>query len=195
MSDLTDRLKKLEGDLRHHPMRHYTYSNLPFAVFCYRPEEEWVMRRETRLLQTRLEQHNDFAVRRVSLAELMWRSLDQTEGLGEIAAMEARQGFAAAQAQAARDLIDPEGVRLRDLLVAALNAPYPPGRPLGFIVRTGALAPALYRVSALLDQMTGHTDVPCVLFMPATGDALGLRFMGVAENEGRGSYHTKVYID
>jgi hypothetical protein len=31
--------------------------------------------------------------------------------------------------------------------------------------------------------------------MPATTAGSSLRFMGIAENEGRGSYHTKVYAD
>jgi len=48
----------------------------------------------------------------------------------------------------------------------------------------------------LLEQMKGRTRVPCVLFMPATGDDReGLRFMGFTVQEMRGSYHTKVYID
>ena len=47
----------------------------------------------------------------------------------------------------------------------------------------------------LLDEMKGETKVPCVLFMPATTEGASLRFMGIAENEGRGSYHTKVYAE
>jgi hypothetical protein len=43
--------------------------------------------------------------------------------------------------------------------------------------------------------MKGRTRVPCVLFMPAvTEGKASLRFMGIAENEGRGSYHTRVYV-
>ena len=35
----------------------------------------------------------------------------------------------------------------------------------------------------------------CVLFAPATTEGkASLRFMGIAQNEGRGSYHTKVYV-
>jgi hypothetical protein len=68
-----------------------------------------------------------------------------------------------------------------------------PDRHLAFITRAAALTPNFYRVSKLLDEMKGHTQVPCVLFMPATTEGSSLRFMGIAENEGRGSYHTKVY--
>ncbi|MBE9506716.1 MAG: DUF1788 domain-containing protein, partial [Chloroflexi bacterium] len=69
-------------------------------------------------------------------------------------------------------------------------------RHIAFIVRAGGLAPNIYRVSKLLDEMKGRTRVPCVLFMPATTEGrTSLRFMGIAENEGRGSYHTKVYAD
>lgn len=202
MSDLPERLRRLEGDLTAQPMRHFTYNDLPFAVFCYPPEDEWAMRRELSRLQTRLQQPpHGFTVHRISLADLLWQGVDEAEGLDEVARMEARQGFAAAQRQVQDNLsyVPPRssGPRpLARLLLAALaEATVGPGRHLAFIVRTAALAPAIYRVSILLDELKGHTHVPSVLFMPATTDAGGLRFMGVAENEGRGSYHTKVYMD
>lgn len=194
MSELTARLKRLEDDLTAEPMRHYDHADLPFAVFCYHPEEEWTFRYEARLSQTRLEQKG-LVVHRISLARLLWRAVEESEGLDELVALEARRGFAAAQAQAQEYLTDPMWRPLPTLLIEALDkAPGKPGRHVAFILRAGALAPAFYRVSVLLDQLKGHTQVPSVLFMPAATDAGGLRFMGVAENEGRGSYHTKVYL-
>lgn len=194
MLPLNERLNKLETDLSARPMRHFTYNNLPFALFCYAPQEEWAMRRELGLLQTRLELDGRI-VRRVSLAELLWRAVEETDGLPDLAAQEAREGYAAAQAQIARRLYDHEEFALAELLLAALNEPTErPDDTVVFITRTGALAPAFYRVSALLDRMTNRTKTRCVLFMPATGDDHGLSFMGVAEMEARGSYHTKVYL-
>jgi len=176
-------------------MRHYVYSDLPFAIFCYPPEEEWALRREVRFLQTRLEASTDREVVLVSLADLMWRAIEESEGIEAVGELERRAGFEAAQRQVQDYLSDPEWRQLPDLLAERL-AELDPARHVAFIVRAGALAPNIYRVSKLLDEMKGCTRVPCVLFMPATveGDA-SLRFMGIAENEGRGSYHTRVYVD
>jgi len=152
------------------------------------------MRNELRLLKTRLEQQADRAVVTISLAELLWASVENSEGVATVARKEQRDGFDAAQAQINTYLSDPDWWPLPELLLERLK-PLDPDRTIVFITRAGALAPNLYRVSKLLDEMKGHTRVPCVLFMPAIADAGGIRFMGIAENEGRGSYHTKVYTD
>lgn len=41
MSSLKDLVRNLETDLRSRPPRHYIYNDLPFAVFCYPPQQEW----------------------------------------------------------------------------------------------------------------------------------------------------------
>lgn len=195
MSSLKERVEKLEQDLTQKPMRHFIYSDLPFAVFCYPPEEEWRMRGEMQRLKTRLEQKTNRRVHFVSLAELLWTSIDQSEGMQALTEVETRQGFEAAQKQAYDYLSDPDWRPLPDLMEEKLRG-LDAERDLVFIERTGALAPDIYRVSSLLDQMKGRTRVPCVLFMPATSDdSDGLRFMGLSVQERRGSYHTKVYID
>ena len=53
MSSLSERVRTLEADLKASPMRHYIYNDLPFAIFCYPPRQEWTMRREIALLRTR----------------------------------------------------------------------------------------------------------------------------------------------
>jgi len=191
--NLSDRIRELEADLQASPMRHHVYSDLPFAIFCYPPREEWAMRREIGLLTTRLERDTDRYIVTISLAELLWQAVKESEGVEAIAALERQQGFEAAQLQIQDYLSDPDWRPLPDLLAERL-APLDPQRHIGFIVRAGALAPSVYRVSTLLDQMKGRTEVPCVLFMPATTEGGGIRFMGISENEGRGSYHTKVYL-
>ncbi|MCP4549285.1 MAG: DUF1788 domain-containing protein [bacterium] len=176
-------------------MQHYSYADLPFAVFCYPPRQEWAMRREIDLLKTRLENDTQREIMFISLAELMWQSVDESEGIEEVVALERQDGFEKAQDQVQDYLSDPDWRPLRDLLADRL-AELDPNRHLVFIVRAGALSPNIYRVSKLLDEMKGRTRVPCVLFMPATTEGkTSLRFMGIAENEGRGSYHTKVYAE
>lgn len=192
---LKERVEKLESDLSQKPMRHAIYSDLPFAVFCYPPDQEWAMRSEIQRLKTRLEQKTTRRVTFISLADLLWRAVDESEGMPALAQVEAEQGFEAAQRQAYDYLSDPDWRPLPDLLADELHA-LNPDRDLVFIVRAGALAPDIYRVSTLLDQMKGRTRVPCVLFMPAVVDESdGLRFMGLAAQERRGSYHTKIYIE
>jgi hypothetical protein len=192
---LKQRVIQLESDLKAQPMRHYIYSDLPFAVFCYPPEQEWLMRKEILRLKTRLENETDLGITFISLADLLWQAVDQSEGMDALSQKEREEGFDAAQIQAYDYLSDPDWRPLPDLLKERLDA-LDPLASLVFIWRAGALGPDIYRVSTLLDQMKGRTRVPCVLFMPAiTDDSEGLRFMGLTVQERRGSYHTKVYIE
>jgi len=191
-TELRTRVERLESDLKATPMRHHIYSDLPFAIFCYRPDQEWEMRNEIRLLRTRLENDIDRQVVTISLAELMWEAVEYCESVEAVAAEEQWNGFDAAQRLIQNYLSDPDWRPLPDLLAEQLEA-LDPDRHIAFITRAGALAPNIYRVSKLLDEMKGRTRAPCVLFMPATTEGSSLRFMGIAENEGRGSYHTKVY--
>ena len=194
-TDLKERVRRLEADLKANPMRHHVYNDLPFAVFCYPPDQEWIMRKEIELLKTRLDKDTDRQVEFISLAELMWKAVDDSEGMEVVVALERRSGFEVAQQQIQDYMSDPDWRPLPDLLAERLNQ-FDPGRHIGFIVRAAALAPNMYRVSKLLDEMKGRTRVPCVLFMPASTEGRSsLRFMGIAENEGRGSYHTKVYAE
>lgn len=192
MSSLKERVRTLEADLKASPMQHYIYHDLPFAIFCYPPDQEWAMRNEIGLLKTRLENDTDRTIEYIYLSELMWQAIDESEGIEAIVELERRGGFEEAQLQINDYLSDPDWRPLPNLLAERLDK-LDPDRHIAFIVRAGVLAPNIYRVSKLLDEMKGRTRVPCVLFMPAITEGSGLRFMGIAENEGRGSYHTKVY--
>ena len=194
MPSLKDLVRNLETDLRARPPRHYIYNDLPFAVFCYPPLLEWELRREMQLLKTRLEKDKHWQVTLISLAELLWQSVDESEGMDAITILERSSGFPTAQSQVYEYLSDPDWRTLPDLLAERLNQ-LDPKKDLVFLWRAGALAPEMYRVSTLLDKMKGRTSVSCVLFMPATsGESEGLRFMGLADLEPRGSYHTKIYV-
>ena len=162
MSTLRERIRTLETDLKASPMRHYIYGDLPFAIFCYPPNEEWTMRNELRLLKTRLENDLERQVVSISLADLLWEAIDESEGMEAVTRLEQENGFDAAQLQVQDYLSDPDWRPLPDLLVERLSE-LDPNKHLVFIVRAGALAPNLYRVSKLLDEVKGRTQVPCVL--------------------------------
>lgn len=195
MSSLKERVNLLCEDLCATPMRHYIYSDLPFAVFVYDPKDEWAMRKQIQLLKTRIENLGIRRVVLISLANLLWQVVDESEGMQTVTDYEAEKGFEAAELQVYDYLSDPDWRPLPDLLTEKL-ATFDPQKDLVFLWRAGALGPDIYRVSTLLDQMKGQTKVPCVLFMPATTEGSdGLRFMGLTLHERRGSYHTRVYID
>jgi len=194
VNSLGERIARLEQDLIANPMRHYHYTDLPFAILPYDPSLEWELRRDAKLLARRVEVATGRVVSFVSLADLMWGAIEDCEGLDAVTALERASGFGAATRQVHDYLTSPLWRPLPDLLVERLQGLHP-DRNLVFILRAGALAPDIYRISRLLDELKGRTRVPCVLFMPATvSPSGGMRFMGVAENEGRGSYHTKVYL-
>jgi hypothetical protein len=124
----------------------------------------------------------------------VWQAIDESEGIEAIVGLERQGGFEEAQFQIQDYLSGLDWRPLPDLLRERLED-LDPDRYIAFIVRSGVLAPNIYRVSKLLDEMKGLTQVPCVLFMPATAERRSsLRFIGIAENAGRGSYHTKVYV-
>jgi len=106
--ELKTRVERLEADLKATPMRHHVYSDLPFAIFCYRPDREWEMRNEMRLLRTRLENDRDRQVVTISLAELMWEAVDYCESVEAVAAEEQWNGFDAAQRLIQDYLSDPD---------------------------------------------------------------------------------------
>lgn len=195
MSLLSERIRNLEADLSAQPRRHAIYSDLPFAVFVYPPGEEWEFRHEMHLLKIRLENEGACRVSLLSIADLLWQAIDESEGMAAISSYEAHNGFEDAQRQVYDYLSDPLWRPLPDLVTEKL-AGLDPECDVVFLWRAGALAPDMYRVSTLLDQMKGRTRVPCVLFMPADVEGSdGLRFMGLSLHERRGSYHTRVYTD
>jgi hypothetical protein len=55
MSSLKDSVAHIESDLKAVPLRISNYHDLPFAIMRYDPAAEWELRREIKLLSTRLE--------------------------------------------------------------------------------------------------------------------------------------------
>lgn len=192
MSLLTERLEQLEADLTAVPARISTYHDLPFAIVRYDPSEEWDLRRALKLLATRLGAAGKEVVT-ISLATLLWRAIEESEGIEAVAELERDRGFPSAQEQVGVYLSDAVWRPLPDLVAAAL-APLDPARHVAFLVRAPALAPASYQLSRLLDEMKGRTRVHSILFYPGGIEGThGLRFMSLPDREPMGNYRVKIY--
>jgi hypothetical protein len=161
---------------------------MPYALFRYDPEEEFALRRQVTLLETRLTQKGK-RIRRISLAECLDQAMRSQRPLPEWFQVEREQGVATVVETVHSVLSDYEPLCE---LVAARMPPEPdPGRDLVFILRTGALFP-VYRTFSLLEQLKGRVHTPTVLFYPGDLDgASGLRFMGVLDAEH--NYRPKIF--
>lgn len=192
MLSLKERFDLLERDLIARPPRITVHQDLPFAILRYEPGEEWEMRRQARLLAARLVPQSKEVVT-ISLAELLWDAIDKCEGLEAVVQLEHERGFEAAQEQVTTYLSDVDWLPLPNLLADRLK-PLDPKRHIVFLMRAGSMAPALYQMSKLLEEMHGRTKVPTILFYPGTieGDS-GLRFMGCQERVSPSSYRVKIY--
>lgn len=189
---LKDRIALLESDLLATPPRISTYSDLPFAILRYDPWEEWKARHEIRLLSARLRNAGREVVI-ISMASLLWEAIERCEGLEAIVQLEVERGFDAAQEQVNVYLSDPDWSPLADMLADKLKT-LDRERTVAFLVRAGAMAPAIYQMSRLLDEMKGRTEVPAVLFYPGTLEgSRGLRFVNLPERETQGNYRVKIY--
>ncbi len=192
MLSLRERIELLERDLLADPPRIIVMSSLPFAILRYDPPEEWALRREARLLAQRLENAGK-QVHFISLAELLWQSIAESEGLETVVQLEREAGFEVAQRQVGDYLSDPDWRPLPDLLAERL-AELDPRHDVAFLWRAAAMAPAIYQMSKLLDQMQHRTRVPTVLFYPGSLEGTtGLRFMNLPDRQAMGNYRVKIY--
>src|SRR5882724_3464945 len=121
MSSLKERIELLESDLIAVPSRVSVYHDLPFAILRYDPTDEWELRREIKLLATRLEAVGK-EVHDVRMSELLWSALEQVhqkdddEGLEAIIALEKDRGYVEAQQQVTTYLSSQVWLPLWDLL-------------------------------------------------------------------------------
>ena len=192
MSSLIERIKLLETDLTAVPPRISVYHDLPFAILRYDPGEEWDLRRETRLLATRLEECGKH-VELVSMSELLWKAIDETEGMDEVIQLERKRGYEAAQVQVTKYLSDRDWRPLAVLLAERLVS-FDPAKTIVFLTRVAAMAPGIYHISKLLDQMQGKTKVTTILFYPGSIEGTtGLRFMDLKDRDALGNYRVKIY--
>jgi hypothetical protein len=180
---LPERFERLEADLLARPMRISAYEALPFAIVQYLPEDEWQLRSELRRCATRLASRGK-QVQRISLADLVWEIIADCEGLDAIVQLEQTMGFVVAQRQVQTYLADADwGHTLVDTLAERLNK-LDPARDVAFLWRAAALAPNLYFLSKLLDEMQGRTRTPTVLLYPgALQGPTKLYFMNIRERD------------
>lgn len=185
MSDLEQRIRRDLESLLELPdprPRISAYHDMPYAIFRYDPEEEFELRKQVTLLETRLTQKGK-RIKRVSLAKCLESAMFTQRPLDEWFDVEREQGTATIVDTVHAVLSD--YMPLVDLVAAHLppEETADPERDLVFILRTGALFP-VYRTFSLLEQLKGRVFVPTVLFYPGTLDgAAGLRFMGVCDAE------------
>jgi len=191
MSDLIERLTtRLEPILAAPDPRPAisSYHNMPYALFRYDPEEEFELRRQVTMLQTRLEQVGKRVVR-ISLAECLKDAMTLQQPLEEWFEAERKVGIEKMVETIHAVLADYQP--LVELVASRLPSDPDPERDVVLITRTGALFP-VYRTFSLLEQLAGRVVVPAVLFYPGTLDgAAGLRFMGVLDAEH--NYRPKIF--
>jgi hypothetical protein len=190
-TSLRERIEWLERELPPNPPRFRVHEELPFAVLVYEPEDEWTLRKEVRHLATRLEGKGRKVVF-VSLADLLWKAIEATDGIEALVRLERERGFDAAEKQANTYLSDPELAPLPEALAREL-AGLDPELHLCFVVRTAAMAPNLFPVSKLLENLQGKTRVPTILFYPGSVRDGALVFMNLPGREPLGSYRVKIY--
>lgn len=156
------------------------YHDMPYAIFRYDPEDEFTLRTQVTLLETRLGQKGK-RVTRISLAECLDEALTSQRPMEDWIAAEREQGV--------ETLVETIHAVLSEYAplvnLVARRLPEDPDalRDVVFILRTGALFP-VYRTFSLLEQLKGRVTVPTILFYPGVLDgAAGLRFMGVLDAE------------
>ncbi len=191
MSDMENRLMgALEADLAEADPRPRvsTYHDMPYALFRYDPEDEFPLRHQVRLLETRLSQKGK-RVHRISLAECLEAAMVSQRPLEEWFDAEREQGVDSI-VETVHAVLS-EYMPLVELVAERMPTDPDPLRDIVFILRTGALFPA-YRTFSLLEQLKGRVHVPTVLFYPGYLDgAAGLQFMGVLDAEH--NYRPKIY--
>ncbi len=191
MSELEQRLRQQLEPILELPdprERLSAYHDMPYALFRYDPEEEFELRKQVTLLETRLRQRGK-RVERISLAECLDEAMRSQRPLEEWFEAEREQGVDSVVETVHSVLSD--YAPLVNLVAARMPADPDPLRDLVFIVRTGALFP-VYRTFSLLEQLKGRVLVPTVLFYPGDLDgAAGLRFMGVLDAEH--NYRPKIF--
>jgi len=192
MSSLTSRIEILENDLKPNPPRISVYHDLPFAIFRYDPQEEWALRREARLLAARLEEAGKKTCL-LKMSELLWKAIEESEGIDAVVELEKERGFLAAQEQVTTYLSDRDWRPLADLLTERLRS-LDTATQVVFLIRAAAMAPGIYDMHKMLDQMQGKTSITTILFYPGSIEGTtGLRFMALKNRDALGNYRVKIY--
>jgi hypothetical protein len=170
-----------------------TYTDMPFGIFLYPPEDEWELRQALRDLVVRLENAGK-TVQRLSMAVLLEQSIEAAGlSLEEIAQGEADLGITMVR-DTIRDVLSGKAAGstpLDQLVAEAVDVSKPTSSHIIFLERVGALF-GLHRPSALLENLRHKVSHPVVLFYPGQRDGpAGLRFMD--ELEADHNYRPKLF--
>jgi hypothetical protein len=201
MSDLSlidEALDHLRRDLTGDRCGIAAQSGVPFAILRYAPTAEFIFRRKARLFANELRQSFHKSVCFVSLARLVWTAVAETDGVEYLFETEKRGGGVQA---AQNDL----GGRLRlcrqetysiasqVLLRLQMSAQTP---DVLFLVRSGGIAPHIYRSSTLLSELHElGIRTPTILCYPGSSVVgTDLRFFDLPSEEGLGAYNYRVKI-
>ena len=155
MSDLVNRIKtSLEPilDLADPRERISAYHDMPYALFRYEPEEEFDLRKQISLLETRLTQKGKRVIR-ISLAQCLDEAMRSQRPLEDWFAAEREQGTDTI-VETVHSVLS-EYAPLVDLVAGKKPDDPDPLRDIVFIMRTGALFP-VYRTFSLLEQLKGR---------------------------------------
>ena len=160
-----------------------TYTDMPFGIFLYPPEDEWELRGELRDLVIRLANAGK-TVQRLSMAVLLQQAIEAAGlSMEEIAEAEVTMGPVMVR-DTLRDLLSGKAagsVPLDELVAQAVETAKPTSSHIVFLERVGVLFD-LHRPSALLENLRNRVLHPVVLFYPGQRDGpAGLRFMDEAE--------------
>lgn len=198
MSSLKDSIALLESYLKATPPRINVYHDLPFAIMRYDPANEWELRREIKLLATRMEALGK-EVHIIPMSELLWSALekvrqkDDDEGLEAVIELEKQRGYVEAQQQVTTYLSSKVWIPLWDLLAERL-ATIKPENSVVFLTRVAVMSPGIFHISMLLDKMQGKTKVATILLYPGSIEGTtGLRFMDLKDRDALGNYRVKIY--
>jgi hypothetical protein len=192
---MTEWKRRLKEDLE--PVLHLpdprpkisAYDNMPYAIFRYPPEDEFAVRVEISLLQTRLELTGK-KITRISLAECMSAALAAEEITWEELVQHEKSLGLETVIDTIHNVLS-ENQPLDQLVLQRMPPDPDPTHDIVFITRAGALFP-IYRTSTLLEQLMGTIQIPAVLFYPGLLDgAAGLRFMGIMDAEH--NYRPKIF--
>jgi hypothetical protein len=169
---------------------------LPFAIFRYDPntaeESEWLVRRKVQLLATQIQNQTQQPAVILSLADLFWRSIEESEEIESLYSLEREHSFSVAERQVHQYLSDPDFRPLCDLLREEEKR-LPTNTRVLFLVHATVFAPSAYRISSLFEQLHRSFHTPAVLFYPGSWNHT-LNYMGMrSDDQTLGSYRVKIY--
>jgi hypothetical protein len=195
---MDEALASLKQDLTGDRSSIAAQSGIPFAILRYAPGDEFVLRRKLRLFANELRQDHQLNVGFVSLSRLVWNAIAQTDGVEYLFKTEkVGGGVTAAQddLEGRLRLIPSEPYALASQVMDKLGA-FDPALDVLFLVRTGGIAPHIYRSSTLLNELHElGLKTPTILCYPGSSIVgTDLRFYDLPSEEGLGAYNYRVKI-